>query len=82
MGKSHFTPVPLGTTLTVPQDSGLAFSSRGALGFSLEEKVDIHVKMNQGGRLTEVPPYDWRLLSRNILGQSVNDVIASMKVPP
>ena len=34
-GKSHFTPVSLETTLTVPQDTGLTFSSRGAPAFSL-----------------------------------------------
>ena len=29
--KSHFALVPLGTTLSVPQDSGLAFSSRASV---------------------------------------------------
>ena len=78
-----------------PSDSGLAFSSRGALTFFTEEKLDMHVHINQGhtvedisekvmnilsfflchspgGRLTEVPPCDWRLLSRDILRRNAN----------
>ena len=46
------------------------------------EKVDIHVKINQGGRLMEVPPHNWILLSRNILPQNVKEVIASTDLLP
>ena len=57
---------PLGTTLTVPQDYGqVLFES-----WYTEDEVDIHVKIYQGERLVEVPLYDWKLLSRNILRQS------------
>ena len=64
--KSHFTLMPLGTTLTVPQVSGLAFSSRGAPIFSLREWLIFTRRSNQSGRLREVPLCHWRLLSRNI----------------
>ena len=46
------------------------------------EQVDIHVKINQSGRLIEVPTYSRRLLSRNILRHSVKEVIAYMNLPP
>ena len=62
------------------QDSGLAFSSRGAPTCSLRKKWTL--QKNQGGRLMEVPPSDWRLLSRDILRQGAEEVIAYVSLPP
>ena len=52
-----------GTTLTVPQDSGLPFLEPWCTDTVTEARVDIYVQINQGALLMEVPPYDWRQLS-------------------
>ena len=72
----------LGTMLTVPQDSGLAFLESWCTDIFTGERVEIDVAINQGRRFVEVPPYDWRPLPRDTLWQSVKEIIAYMTLPP
>ena len=51
---SDFTLVPPGTTLTIPQDAGLASFEWWCTDIVTEGKIDIHVQTNQGHTVEEI----------------------------